>query len=444
MKVVLVGGGEIAYQIARELDERLDIVVVEEDPDEVARFEKLDVQVIRGSAADVLLLRGLEIAPEDHFVACSESDEQNIIAALAAKRTTGVRTICFVTQEEHYRAFVDPESGEAILDIDRLISPPNLLAEEIARIVLVPRAIDVNTFLGGRIWLQEYRLSEHSKLVGRTLDRLDLPVQMLAVAVTREEELHIPRGATVFEEGDKVTFMGTQKALRALDRKHFRDVVERVSFVTIIGGGEMGLALARRLQEDSDLELKLIEKDSERCEYLASELPRVLVLNGDGTDLELLELEQVYRSDVLVSLTSDDEKNLLCSLLAREMEIPKVITRVEKASNIYLFDSVGIDVPLNPKGTAIRSVLNSLEASHASLLATVEQGKGNVLDLVVPADFEPTRVRDLPQIQNMIIGAVVRNYTTFVPGGNDRVRAGDRLLVFCTQESSEVVTGMFE
>jgi trk system potassium uptake protein TrkA len=265
---------------------------------------------------------------------------------------------------------------------------------------------------------------------------LKLPSGVLAVALVRDDDLHIPTGQTRIRVDDKITFMGTQRALRQVESRFFKDVVEKVRFVTIIGGGNVGLAVAKRLEAEGDLELKLIEESLERCEFLASELPKTLVLQGDGTDLELLELEQIYRSDVLVSVTSNDETNLLCSLIGRETEIPKIITRVDNPSNFYLFESVGINVPLSPRATAIKTVLASLRDTEIPLLGTFEQGRGNVVEVTVPPTFTATRVKDLDRIDEFVIGAVVRNYTTFVPGGEDEVRPGDRLVVFHTSDSA--------
>jgi trk system potassium uptake protein TrkA len=444
MKVAITGGGEVAFQIARELDETLDILVIEQDPETAARFDQLDVQVVRGNPIDIRTLRSLEMEKGDHFIACGESDEQNIIACLAAKQACGLRTTCFLSGEDYYHSFVRDHEEHRSLDIDRLISPPYLLADEIARIVLAPHAIDVHTFLGGRIWLQEYRIRAKSKLVGRPVADLGLPPGIVAVTVARDEDLVVPRGATKFEPDDRVAFMGAAGALRTLEKRFFRDVVEKVSFVTIVGGGEVGLAVARRLEEEADLELlKLIEPSLERCEYLASTLEKTMVLQGDGTDLELLELEQIYRSDVLVSVTSDDETNLLCSLIGRETEIPKIITRVSQPANLYLFESVGIDVPLNPRATAIKSVLHSLQDTRNPLLGTVASGRGNVLEVDVPADFEPTYIRDMPAIKETIVAAIVRDYMTLVPHGGNMIQPGDRLLVFCTDAAAETVRDYF-
>lgn len=444
-RIIIAGGGDTAYHFARELADRWDTVVIIEDPDEATRFDRLDVQVVLANPADVETLRNLEVDEEDNYIACSEADERNIISCLTAKQLFGAHTICFVSKEEYYRSFAPQLGIEPGLMIDRIIWPQHMLAEEIANIVLVPKAIDVEILEGGNIWLQGYRVRAGSPLLEKPIAQLDLHDGVLAVAVARDDEFYIPRGNTVFQEGDKVSFMGTKRALRALEREYFRrPMEEKVRNVTIIGGGNVGSILAQMLEEEGDIQVKMIEKDPERCEWLAAELKSTLVLNGDGTDLELLDVEQIYLSDVLVAVTSDDEKDLLCSLLAREMEVPKVITRVSDPGTLHLFESLGIDVPLNPRLTAVQTVLASLEDTGARLLAITEQGKGNVVELDVPPGFQSTRIRDLlDPIEGAIIAAIIRGRRTLVPHGEDYIEPGDRLLVFATQEAAEAVQSYF-
>ncbi len=444
MRAIIAGSGEIAYHFARELAETRDTIVILEEGEDTTRFDRLDVQVITGSPADVEVLEAAGACREDDFIACSDIDEKNIIACLTAKEACGARTICFVSKEEHYRTFSSRSGRRPWRFIDRIIWPQYMLAEEIARTVLVPGAIYVEILAGGRIVLQEYRIPERSRLTGRALVSLGLHPGVLAVAVARNEEVRIPRGQTVFEAGDKVTFMGTPGALRSLERSFFkRRGEEKVRNVTIVGGGNVGGILAELLEEAGDVRVKIIERDPERCEELAADLSTTLVLYGDGTDLELLDVEQIYLSDVLVAVTSDDEKNLLCALLAREMEIPKTITRVSSAMSMNLFEGLGIDVALNPRRTAVHTVLGMLQDTRARLLAVTEQGKGSVLELDVPAAFEPTRLRDLPDTEGAIIAAIIRRGETFVPHGRDRIEPGDRLIVFATQEAAPTVESFF-
>ncbi len=444
MRVIIAGGGEIAYQFARELAGVRDTIVILEEGEDPTRFDRLDVQVVSGSPADVAVLTSAEACREDDFIACSDTDEKNVIACLTAKEACAARTICFVSKEEYYRTF-SPRSGHRPgRFIDRIIWPQHMLAEEIARIVLVPGATYVEILAGGRIGLQEYRIPEKSRLVGKPLASLGLHPGVLAVAVARADEFTVPRGQTVLAADDKVTFMGTPAALRSLERTFLkRRAEEKVRQVTIIGGGNVGGILAELLEEAGDLRIKIIERDAERCEQLAADLSTTLVLHGDGTDLELLDVEQIYLSDVLVAVTSDDERNLLCALLAREMEIPKVITRVSSAMSMHLFEGLGVDVPLNPRRTAVQTVLAMLQDTRARLLAVTGQGKGSVVELDVPTDYPPTRLSDLPETGGAIIGAIVRRGETFVPHGRDRIEPGDRLIVFATQEAAGTIESLF-
>lgn len=443
MRIIIAGGGEIGYQLASRLTRDHDVVVVVQEAEALNRFERLDLQATDGNPTHPDTLRRLGLSAGDTFIACSESDEANIIACLGAKRLGGPRTFCFVTKEEYYRSLCGDEGTGSLIDIDQVIWPQQMLAEEIARVVLVPRAIDVEFFAGGRVLLLEYRLRENSPLVGRPLSQLKLPTGVLAVAVSDGERLAIPSGQTVFRGGQKVVFMGEDRALLKLQHGFIPDADQKIRDVTVIGGGTVGLTLAKLLLQREKLNLKIIEISPRRCERLAAELPSALVLNGDGTDLELFEAEQLHRSDVLVSVTTNDEKNLLATLLAKQLQVPKIITRVDRPGNLRLFESVGIDVPLNMRFTAVETVLNSLRRTDVQLRATVEHGKADVLELVVPDSFAETSLKEMPTIEGAIIGAIVRRQEVIVPHGEDVVRPGDRLFVFSMDEAADKVRNYF-
>lgn len=442
MRIIIAGGGEIGVQFAQSLSAEHDVVVIADDPDGLRPFEGLDLQLIRGKPTHINTLRQVELGSEDKFLACSDSDEQNIIACMAAKRLGASRTFCFVSKEEYYESFRG-ETDEDIVDIDEIIWPQLMLANEIARIVLVPEAIDVEIFAGGRIWLMEYRIAEDSALVGQRIIEIDLPKRVLAVALISDSDgqLTIPGAQTILDAGDKVVFMGKRRPLTNFAQSVFQQGKTGVSEVTVIGGGTVGVTLAKRL-EQGGVRLKLIELDPVRADEIAAELD-CIVLQGDGSDLALLRQENVAESDVLVSVTSDDDKNLLGSLIAKQMGIPKIVTRVNEQANIRLFESVGIDVPLNARITAVLAVQNMLRGTSAELLATLEQGKAQVLEIVVPDDYPVTKIRNLPQVTGAIIGALVRGWRTVVPHGDDYVRPGDRLLVVSTLSAKQAVERYF-
>jgi trk system potassium uptake protein TrkA len=445
MRIVISGDSDIAHQLVRALHQNHDVVVIEDSTDEAQRFDQLDVQVLPGNATHPETLREAGVATADAFIACGESDEVNIIAAMTAKRMGTAQTTCFVSREAYVQSFAGLAESDNVLAIDRIVWPQYMLAEEIARIVLVPRAVDVEVFAGGRIWLMEFKVEADSGLVG-ALPQLDLPRGVLAVAVRKDEDFFVPSGKTELEAGDRVAFMGGRRALQDLEDRFIRPrdkATPKEREVIIVGGGTVGLTLAKRLEREPGLRLKIIETDKKRAEEIAAQLKKTLVLRGDGTDLELLEAEQVGRSHVLVSVTSNDEKNLLCSLLASQMGVPKIITRVNRRENVALFERVGIDVPLNPMVTAMNVVLNSLQEGGHRLLATVEGGKAAVMEINVPASFSSTQVKDLPRIDGSLIVAITRADRTIVPHGDDEVEPNDQLLVFATEDARDALDRLF-
>ena len=444
MRIVIGGGGEISLQFARELSADYDVVVIEDDPEVSSPFEALDVQIARGKPTHIATLHGLDLSARDKFVACSDSDEQNILACMAAKRlgADGLFTFCFVSKEEYYKSF-RRETDDDIFDIDKVIWPQQRLANEIALIAREPEAIDVEHFASGQIDLMEYRLDEDSSLVGKRVTEISLPRRVLAVALISDGRITIPRANTLFDPGDKVIFMGEHKPLTKFARSVFQKGKTKVNTVTVIGGGTVGVMVAKQLQHDRGVELKLIEVNQERCDQIASELD-CMVLNGDGSDLSLLREEEIANSDVLVSVTSDDEKNLLGSLLAKQMGIPKIITRVNNPTNIGLFEGVGIDVAINALSTAVDAVQTMLRAPKSSLHATLEQGKAAVIEIEVPEDWPVgKKVKDMEQVPGAIVGAVVRKKRSIVPHGDDLLEPGDHLLVVATKDAKKKVEKYF-
>jgi trk system potassium uptake protein TrkA len=445
MRIVISGDGDIAQQLVRALHRRHDVVVIEDNSEEAERFDRLDVQMIHGNAThpEVLAESGVDAA--DAFVACGASDEMNIISAMTAKRMGAAHTTCFVSREAYVRSFAGITEVDGSMMIDHIVWPQYMLAEEIARIVMVPRAVDVEVFAGGRIWFMEFKLEPDSRLIG-ALPKLDLPRGVLAVGLRQDEDFFVPSGATELAAGDRVAFMGSRESLRTLEERFIRppdSEPPRERDVVIIGGGTVGVTLAKRLQREKGHRLRIIETDKQRAEEIAAELQHTLVLRGDGTDIELLESEQVDRAHVVVSVTSNDEKNLLGSLLARQMGVRKIITRVNKRENVALFERVGIDAPLNPMVTALNVVLNSLQEGGHKLLATVEDGKAAILEMDVPSGFPPTEVKDLPRIPGSLIVAVTRGDRTIVPHGDDSIESGDRLLIFAVESAHPELDKLF-
>jgi trk system potassium uptake protein TrkA len=442
VRIVIVGGGEIGFAVAQGLAAQNEVFVVDNAPDVADRFEALDVQFVLGpgTSNDVLTRAGVQRA--DVFVACTGLDEVNIVSCALARQAAARQTICFVSREDFAQSSAAAR-GLAGFGIDRILWPEAQLAEDIERIIRVPGALDAETFAEGAIQLVEYRLDTDSPFIGRVAD-LHLPHNSLIAAVRRGDEFFIPRGGSVLQASDKVLVMGLPEALTHVRQRMTRSADSDRQLVTIIGGGDVGLQLAQRLERRGDnLELRLIERSETRGALLAERLHRTLVLKGDGTDLELLESENVGQSDVLVGVIDNDERNLLASLLGRQLGVRRIITRVSKRANLRLFERVGVDIAISARGAAVASVLHHIQGDSTRLLAIVEEGAGRILELDVPSSYPARRLSDLAPPLNSIIAAIVRHSRAFVPRGADRIEPGDRLIVFTTYAAADRVRDYF-
>ena len=441
MRIVIVGGGEIGFALAHTLLSEHEVFVVDNAPEVGARFEPIDVQFVVGTGTSADVLNRAGIARADVLVACTGLDEVNIVVCAVARQFGSPRTFCFVSRED-FLALQD-QKGLTQFGIDRLIWPEAQLAEDIERIIREPGAIDAEDFADGAVRLVEYRLDPGSALAGRRIADLHLPHGSLVVAVRRGDSFFIPRGDSALSVGDRAVLMGTPGALRGVRGQLTAAAESPRQRVTIIGGGDVGLRVAERLEPDGAFHLAIIERDQQRGELLAARLGRTLVLSGDGTDLELLEAEDIGRSDVLVSVIDNDERNLFASLLGRQLGVKRVITRVSRRANLRLFERVGIDIAISARGAAVASVLHQIQGGAARLLAVIEQGAGRILEIDVPADFHPRALRDIPSPRDSIVGAIVRSDGVVVPRGSDQVLPGDRLIVFSTGAAADRVRDFF-
>ena len=442
MRIVIVGGGQIGSSLARALAPDHEVVVIDNDRAVADTFTNIDAEFIVGSGTSEEVLERAGIKDARFFVATTPLDEVNIVACAIANRLASPETICVVS-----RADFLPNSkqlqGLEEFGINRVLWPEAQLAADIEGVVTSPGAIDAESFAGGLIRLLEYRLDADSSLVKVPLGQLHLPRGSLIVAVKRGGSLFVPRGHTQLEAGDKIILMGTPEAMQQVES--MVNPARRGSriHVTIIGGGDVGLQLAERLEKSTHCDVRIMERDAARGEILAARLKCALVLNGDGTDLEFLESENVGRTDVLVCVIDNDERNLLASLLGRQLGVPKIVTRVSRPTNLRLFERVGIDVALSARAAAVASILHQITGGTSSLLAVVEHGEARVLEIIVSPRFEPKPLKGIGAPYDAIVGAILRGGRAIVPRGDDVVEPGDRIIVFSTREAADRVLEYF-
>ena len=443
MHVIIIGGGAIGYPLAKGLAEHHDVFVVDVDPARAERFADLDVEVVTGGNTNPDVLRRAGAGRCDLLIGATRLDEINIVACSLGSQLGARRTICFVTKEDLLDAHDGADSLRRHFGIDQVVWPEAELAADIERIIMEPDATDAAVFAGGRIQLLEFRLAADSPLAGRDVASLDLPAGVVIVALKHDDSTSIPRGRTRLVAGDRVVLMGTREGMAQSRLRVSPGDRPRSQLVTIVGGGDVGYRLAQRLDGAAGIRLRLIERDRERGELLASTLRNALILCGDGTDPELLESEDIGRSDVLVSVIDNDERNLFASLLGRQLGVRKVITRVGNWPNHRLFERVGVDVALSARGSAVTSVVHQIDGGRANLLAVLQEGQARVLGLTVPDGFAATAVKDLGLPHESVIGTVLRGMDVVVPRGDDRVQGGDHLLICCTEAAVAGVRDLF-
>ena len=444
MKIIIFGANELGLMVASALYTDNDITVIDDEHKKVDAFNRLDVGFIAGNGSNIEVLKQASIKNADVFISCTDSDELNIVACLTAKRISTVKTICFVRKEEYKSSLGIAKDAEYNCDfyIDNVIWPEELLTQEIFRIITVAKALDVEHFADGRARLLEYKIVKNSILVNQMIKNCEFPKDTVIVGITRNCELFIPNGETVLHEDDKVIFMGLSNSLDILAGKFFHEK-EFVKNVAIIGGGNVGLKLAKSL-ENLKLNLKLVEKDPARCDYLSEVLNKTLIINGDGTDLELLNEEDIVSSDVVVSVTNNDEKNLLCSLLVKHLGASRVISRVSKRTNVELFEKVGIDITISSITAALNEIKNNLQETNIGILATVEQGKGEVLEIEIPENYQTKKIMEIKLPAKAIVGVIQRRKRIIIPNGTTQVMSGDNLIIFTTSENAPVIRKFFE
>jgi trk/ktr system potassium uptake protein len=442
LRTVIIGAGEVGLNTARMLShEGHDVVLIETDEQLVEKSsEELDVLVIAGNGANPKLLNEAGIKRSDLLIAASSSDEVNIIACLAAKSQGVARTVARIHNPDYYEPG-EPFARE-MLGIDFIIHTEQMAAGEIKEALLVPGAINIDTFAEDSIEVAEVILDDGSVAVGRALRDVELPDNSLIVGVVRGGDALVPRGGTVLERRDHVLLISARRqiseavGLLATDTAPVRDV-------TIYGGGRIGLRLALSL-EKAGMSVRVIERDESRARYVASKLRRGFVLHDEGISRDFLLQEGVDRTDAFVAVTGDDRANLLAAMYARQLGARMTIAGISRGEFAPLADALGVDLTISPRMLAAEAILKFVRKGEVIDVALLASG-AEMIELRVP---EACKVagRPLSEVgfpEGAIVGAVLRNGDVVIPTGRDVLTAGDDAVVFTVEDAVEEVENLF-
>jgi len=430
MKIIIFGINETSYLIASTFNQNHDITIMDDIDELPSNFEKLDIKFIDQNATSPQALETAGIKTADLFIACSKLDEANIVAALTAKKIANIQTVAFVSKLEYFNNFkYNNNSYFEEMGIDYVLWAQELLVQEIFRIITVPEAIDVEYLEGGKARLFEYKIKEDSPILNKELKDCYFPDETIIVGITRNNELFIPDGSTKLKLDDKTFFMGTGTALNILSRDYFFKKDSQIETVTIIGGGDVGFMLAEKL-EKMNISIKIVEQDEQRCQFLSENLNKTLILNANGADIEFLESEEIADSDVVINVTNNDEKNLLCSLLVKQLGVQRVITRVNNENIVNLFEKVGVDVAISPNLAIVNELKNKIIEKSSNILLTVEQDQADIIEMKVPENLFDTPMKSIKFPVKAVVAIIKRNKKIIIPKGDTLLRKDDTIIVF--------------
>ncbi len=439
MRVVIVGAGEVGFHIASRLAlENKEVVVVDYDAEAIKRLaETIDVQTVMGSGSSPATLDEAGIREAEILLAVTDSDEVNLVACLMAdtlapttKKLARLRGADFDRYHEVFKTSAP--------HIDTVINPDIEVVRTIERLIRVPGAVDVGEFADGRIKFVGVYLEAGSQLAGVKL--ADLPTVLgderpLIAAVVRDDRMIIPKGHNHLRPRDLVYFISEEKNLF----RHLSIFDKRatpVKRVLIIGGGRIGYRLAKRL-EQQNLSVKLIEKRTDKCDFLADHLDRTVILHGDGSDQSLLVEENIHEIDLVIALTGDEETNILASLLAKRLGAQKAITQINKFSYFPLMTAVGIEMVVSPRMSAIDSILQHIRRGKVLSALSIKGEAGEVMEAIALPTSEIVS-RPLKKIafpKGAMVAGIIRQDAIIIPTGESIVEPDDRVIIFATRDA---------
>ena len=443
MRVVIVGGGEAGYHVAKSLSEKNDVVVIEKQSDACERLDMLDVQVMHRNGADIRVLKEAGVRKADLVVAMTGVDEINILVCMGAKLISkGVKTIARVSNPDYIDKPVDHREE---LGMDALICPELSLAREIAQVVSIPSALDVGDFVDGKVKMMEFVVKEDHEIAGKRLRDADLPDNCIITGIFRGRKLLIPHGDDVVQLGDRVVLVGRSEMIDVLQASVGLGWRGREQKILIVGGGDVGFYLLKELTKAS-YDITIMDRNKDRCAMLAECFPGVLVIHGDGTDLQLLEEEDLLKKDVVVSVTDRDETNLLSSLLAKELGVGKVISRTEHTEYAPLFEMVGVDVAINPILATVNEVMKFTMQVGISSIINLEGEKANLIEITARKGSKviDKPLEDIRFPKDAIVCVIVKGSRVIVPSGKDTIEAGDKVVIFSLPGAVGAVEKLFK
>ncbi|AJE46963.1 Trk system potassium transporter TrkA [Celeribacter indicus] len=438
MKVIICGAGQVGWQIARQLSgERNDVTVVDNNPALVRRAtDTLDVQGIEGHASYPDILEKAGARDADMIIAATYSDEVNMVTCQVAHSVFAVpRKIARLRAQSYLTAIYSDLYRRDHMPIDVVISPEKEVAEAALRRLAAPAAFDTQVFLAGRAHLLGIALEADCPVLNaslRELTELFSTLRATVVGVRRDGKLFAPEPGDQLFAGDAVyVFVNSDDIARTLEI--FGKPHSKQERVVILGGGNVGLGVARALETRTErVRAKIIEKDRRIAERAADSLERTIVLNGDALDPELLSEAGVSRADAVLCVTDDDKVNMLAAVRAKQAGAAMAICLVNDPSLVPILSALDIDAYINPRATTVSSILRHIRHGRVRNVYSVGDGEAEVIEAQVlsTSPISGKRIRDIDFPEGVLVGAIAKGDVYVKPTGETRIDEGDVISIF--------------
>ncbi len=432
MRIILAGAGEVGSHLIKMLsNEDHDIIVIDNDPVRLKSVSgSLDVMTIEGNANSINILREAKVSKADLFIAVTYSEDVNINSAILSKKLGAKKTIARIDNEE----YLLPANKEifSTLGIDYMIYPEKIAAREVAGLIAQTGSTEVVEFSGGKLQMYVIKLDENALIIDKSLKEIDpekANKEFRAVAVTRGGRTIIPSGDDKFKQGDLVYVISSQAGMKDLFKYSGKQQFE-VRNIMILGGSRIGMKTAKALGNQHYV--KMIEIDRQKSYKLSNLLPNTLVINGDGTNMELLKNEGLEKMDAFIAVTGNSDTNILSCLLARHMGVKRTIAEVENMDYIQLAENIGIDTIINKKLITASRIFRFTMSEEVSSLKCLTGTDAEVLEFVVRPGAKVLKapLKDIDFPNEAIIGGVIRGKNSFIAYGDTLIKPYDRVVVF--------------
>lgn len=436
MKIVIIGDGKVGYKLAKQLSsEKYDIILIDNNEEKLRKsIERMDVFCVAGEGGSVEVQQRADVPNADLVIACTSTDECNMLSCLIARRLGARHTIARVRNPIYYKQI---DFLKKDLHLSMVVNPELIVAGDITRLLLFPDASKVETFVKGRVELVEFPI-HCGKLEGLSLSELyaRFQVQVLVCAVESGETVLIPDGDYILKAGDKLHIAASHQNME----QFFKKIAlrkEKIKNAMICGGGRVAYYLASQLC-NLGMNVKIIERNRERCEELCELLPQATIINGDATEHDLLIEEGIEKTDAFIALTGMDEENIIMSLFASKQSVSKVIVKINEDRRAMMIDELGLDSIVSAKTATADAILGYVRARRNSQCsANVEtmyqllDGRVEALEFIIKSENAYTGVplKDLNLKVNNIIACIARGRKIIIPNGDDSIQVGDSVVI---------------